>query len=73
MTKTEILANIQKEMEVFGMSLKATDTFVTRALTANEWTNVMFGILIGCGSAAVVFTYCTNKNYEDPKEFFAKY
>ena len=58
MTKTEVLANIEKEMKVFGMS-GVSDNFIFRAITATEWTDVMFGILIGCGSAAVVFTYCT--------------
>jgi len=53
MTKDKVLESIKKEMKVFGMRedlTKANDSFVSRAITVVEWTDVLFGVLIGCGS-----------------------
>lgn len=71
MTKTEVLASIAKEKAVFGMSgdiKKVTDNFATRAITVERWTDVMFWLLIGCGSAATIFVYCGLKNFQGTKE-----
>lgn len=71
MTKTEVLKNIAKEKDVFGMSGDVnvvSDNFVTRAITVTEWTNVMFWILVGIGSTSIFFVYCGLKNFVGTKE-----